>query len=140
MSYTIINPQELGAPKGWNNGMLAAPSGRILFIAGQTGRDDSGEDSRDGFVEQFARALDNILAVLAEAGGKPEDIGRMTVFVTDIDAYRNGLSELGQVWRRRMGRHYPAMTLLGVATLVDPHALVEIEATAVLEQGNVRGS
>ena len=83
---------------------------------------------------QFGLALDNTLAVVRAAGGTPSDIGRMTVFVTDIDAYRASLPELGALWRPRMGRHYPAMALMEVTRLVDERALVEIEATALLQE------
>jgi NAD(P)-dependent dehydrogenase (short-subunit alcohol dehydrogenase family) len=124
--FTIVNPEELGAPRGWNNGMLARGAGRTLFIAGQTARDAS------GFVSQFDRALGNVLAVLQAAGGEPRDIGRFTIYVTDMTQYRSSLKPLGEVYRRRMGTHYPAMALVEVKSLVDPNALVEIEATAVL--------
>ena len=92
------------------------------------------------FVTQFASALDNILEVLEAAGGEPADIGRMTVFVTDVQVYRDSLRELGEIWRPRMGRHYPAMALLGVTELVDPNAMVEIEATAIIPQGRTAGT
>ncbi len=132
MSYRVINPEDLGAPRGWNNGMLGPAGGRVLFVAGQTAHDRSSRVPEAGFVEQFGRALDNTLAVVREAGGVPADIGRMTVFVTDIEAYRQSLPELGEIWRPRMGRHFPAMALMEVAGLVDERALVEIEATALL--------
>lgn len=132
MSYEIFNPESLGPAKGWNNGMLAPAGGRVLFIAGQTARDASGRVPAVDFVAQFASALDNALEVLRQAGGRPEHVGRMTVFVTDIDAYRDNLRPLGEVWRPRMGRHYPAMALMEVSRLVDPRALVEIETTAVI--------
>ena len=132
MTFDIINPESLGAPKGWNNGMLAPAGGRILFIAGQTGRDASHSVPHAPFADQFGLALKNILAVLKEAGGKPRDIGRMTIFVTDLDAYQKSLRTLGQIYRDQMGRHYPAMSLVRVSELVDDNAVVEIEATAVL--------
>ena len=128
----IINPTELGAPRGWSNGMLAAAGGRMLFIAGQTARDGSGQVPATDFVSQFDRALGNVLAVVHQAGGTPEDIGRFTIYVTDMAQYRASLKPLGEVYRRRMGAHYPAMALVEVTSLVDPQALVEIEATAVL--------
>jgi enamine deaminase RidA (YjgF/YER057c/UK114 family) len=130
--YRIINPAALGAPKGWNNGMLAPADGRILFVAGQTARDATGKVPAVGFVEQFGRALDNVLAVVREAGGGPEHVGRLTIYVTDLNAYRTSLTPLGDVYRRLMGRHYPAMALVQVTGLVDPNAVVEIEATAVV--------
>jgi NAD(P)-dependent dehydrogenase (short-subunit alcohol dehydrogenase family)/enamine deaminase RidA (YjgF/YER057c/UK114 family) len=130
--FAIVNPEELGAPRGWNNGMLARAGGRTLFIAGQTARDSSGQVPAGDFVSQFDRALGNVLAVLREAGGEPGDIGRFTIYVTDLAQYRASLEPLGEVYRRRMGTHFPAMALVEVTSLVDPQAAVEIEATAVL--------
>jgi NAD(P)-dependent dehydrogenase (short-subunit alcohol dehydrogenase family) len=128
----IINPEELGAPRGWSHGMLAQAGGRMLFIAGQTARDGSGRVPASDFVSQFDRALGNVLAVLREAGGRPEDIGRFTIYVTDMAQYRASLKPLGEVYRRQMANHFPAMALVEVKSLVDPQAVVEIEATAVL--------
>jgi len=130
--YDIINPEALGAPRGWNNGMVARAPGRMLFIAGQTARDDSGKVAEADFVSQFDRALANVLTVLRAAGGTPEDIGRLTIYITDVGRYRGNLKPLGEVYRRLMGRHYPAMALVEVKSLVDERAMVEIEATAVL--------
>jgi NAD(P)-dependent dehydrogenase (short-subunit alcohol dehydrogenase family) len=130
--FAIINPEELGAPRGWNNGMLAQAAGRVLFIAGQTARDGSGHVQASDFVSQFDRALGNVLAVLRQAGGEPRDLGRLTIYVTDMARYRASLKPLGEVYRRRMGTHFPAMALMEVKSLVDRQAVVEIEATAVL--------
>ena len=132
MTFAIFNPESLGTPRGWNNGMLAPAGGRVLFVAGQTARDGSGAELPDGFVEQFEATLANILAVVREAGGTPEDIGRFTIYVADIEAYRSSLKALGTAYRNQMGHHFPAMALVAVAALVDPTAQVEIEATAVL--------
>jgi NAD(P)-dependent dehydrogenase (short-subunit alcohol dehydrogenase family) len=128
----VVNPEALGAPRGWSNGMLAPAGARTLFIAGQTARDQSGQVQPGDFVTQFDRTLGNVLTVLRQAGGEPEDIGRFTIYVTDMAQYRGSLKPLGEVYRRRMGTHYPAMALVEVTSLVDAHALVEIEATAVL--------
>ena len=133
MRFDIVNPDSLGSPKGWNHGMRARAAGRILFVAGQGGWESGTSGEPAGFVEQFGLALDKVLAVVRAAGGKPEDVGRMTVFVTDLAAYRQSLTPLGDVWRARFGRHYPAMALVEVSGLVDRGALVEIEATAVLD-------
>jgi NAD(P)-dependent dehydrogenase (short-subunit alcohol dehydrogenase family)/enamine deaminase RidA (YjgF/YER057c/UK114 family) len=130
---TIINPEELGAPRGWNNGILTRPGGRTLFIAGQTAGDGSGRVPAADFVSQFDRALGNVLTVLRQAGGQPGDIGRFTIYVADMAGYRASLQPLGEVYRRRMGTHYPAMALVQVIGLVDPNAVVEIEATAVID-------
>jgi len=130
--FAIINPEELGAPRGWNNGMLAQAGGRTLFIAGLTARDATGKVPAGDLVSQFDRALGNTLAVLRKAGGEPSDIGRFTIYVTDMAQYRASLKPLGEVYQSRMGTHYPAMALVEVKSLVDPGAVVEIEATAVL--------
>ena len=132
MTFQIINPESLGAPKGWNNGMLAPEGSRILFVAGQAASDSSGAVASVGFVEQFAKALENIITVVKEAGGGPENIGRLMIYVTDMEAYLATRKPLGEAYRGLMGRHYPAMALVEVKGLVDSNALVEIEATAVL--------
>ena len=127
-----INPEELGPPKGWTNGMLAPEGGRILLVAGQDAATTAGIVEEEDFVRQFELALAKTLAVVREAGGDATSIGRMTVYVTDMDAYLESRKALGQVWRARMGRHYPAMALVQVSRLVDPLGKVEIEATAVI--------
>ncbi len=134
MRFEILNPPELGEARGFNNGLLGPAGGRILFIAGQTGRDAEGRIVSDDFATQFAVALDHVLRVVHAAGGRPEDIGRMTIYVTDLAAYRASLRALGIAWRERLGRHYPAVALLEVNDLVDEGAVVEIEATAVLTE------
>ena len=106
--------------------MLAPAGGRVLFVAGQTAPE------RAGLVEQWAGALERVLEVVRAAGGGPEQIGRLTVYVTDRQTYIASLKPLGEVHRRLMGRHFPAMALLEVRGLVDSNAVVEIEATAVL--------
>lgn len=132
MSFQIINPESLGTPRGWNHGLLATGGGRLLFVAGQTASDASGKVTTRGFVEQWERALEKVLTVVREAGGSAEDIGRLTIYVTDLEAYFSSLKHLGEAYRRLMGRHYPAMALVEVKRLVDTDAIVEIEATAVV--------
>lgn len=132
MTYRIINPESLGVPRGWNHGMLAPAGGRVLFVAGQTARDASGAVNVAGFVPQFTRALEGVLAVVREAGGRPEHIGRLNIYVTDLQAYLSSRKALGEAYRGLMGKHYPAMALLEVTGLADEGALVEIEATAVV--------
>lgn len=132
MSYDIINPEDLGAPKGWNNGMLAPRNGRLLFVAGQGASDDTGTVEAADFVTQFTRALRRAIRVVEEAGGRVEHIGRLTIFVSDMDAYRSSLRPLGEAYRGLMGSHYPAMALVEVSRLVDDNAVVEIETTAVI--------
>jgi len=130
--FTIVNPPELGAPRGFAHGLIAPAGGRLLFVAGQTATDDTGHIASDGLAQQFDCALARVLAVVRAAGGQPEHIARMTVYVTSMARYRDSRPALGDVWRRHMGSHYPAMTLVDVRSLVDKDAIVEIEATAVL--------
>jgi len=125
MAFEIINPESLGRPSGWNHGMLGPSSGRMLFVAGQI-------TPVGDFVAQWDGALGRVLAVVSAAGGKPEHVGRMTIFITDRAAYLANLTPLGEVHRKHMGRHYPAMAVVEVKALVDSHALVEIEAVAIL--------
>lgn len=125
----ILQPAGWPAPKGYANGIAAR--GEIIFVGGQIGWDEQGRFPQ-GFVPQVEQALRNILAVLAEAGAGPEHITRMTWYVTDMAAYRASLRELGAAYRRVMGKNFPAMALVQVVSLVEPEALVEIEATAVL--------
>ena len=126
----VIHPEGWKATKGYSAGMLA--EGKQLYIAGQIGWDVQQNFHSDDLIEQFARALDNVLAVLQAAHGKIEDLTEMTVFVTDLEGYRQRYRELGPIWKERLGRHYPAMALIGVAGLVEERALVEIQARAVL--------
>jgi enamine deaminase RidA (YjgF/YER057c/UK114 family) len=126
---TVLQPPSWPRPRGYANGMLG--EGRMVFVAGQVGWDTGGRFA-DGFVAQTAQALRNVLAVLAEAGAGPEHVARMTWYVTDIEAFRTAGKPLGEAWRATMGRHYPAMAVVAVAALVEPAALVEIEATAVV--------
>jgi len=130
--FEVFNPSALGEPSGWNNGLLAPAGGRLLFVAGQTARGPSGRIESPDFAEQFGLVLDHILTVVREAGGEPEHVGRLTIFVADLPAYRASRKEIGEAYRARMGRHYPAMALVEVAALMDEGALLEIEATAVL--------
>lgn len=132
MTFKIVNPEALGEPKGWNNGLLAPKDGRLLFVAGQAGWESEAPGEPPGFVEQFARALDKVLLVVREAGGEADDLARVTIYVTDLAAYRASMKPLGEAWRARMGKHYPAVALLEVKGLVDRGAMVEIEATAVI--------
>ena len=132
MTYAHINPEELGAPKGWTNGMLGPKNGRILFVAGQDAAEPNGEVTTDDFVEQFDIVLAKMLTVVREAGGGPEDIGRMTIFVSDLNAYLEARGDIGPAYRAHMGKHYPAMALVEVKRLLDPRAQVEIEGTTVI--------
>lgn len=126
----VVEVPSWSKPKGYANGIVA--EGRFLSVAGQIGWDTAGKIVSPDLLLQFAQALDNVLAVVAAAGGKPEHVVSMTVFVTDMPAYRACLRELGPVWKARLGRHYPTMALMGVTELVEPGAKVEIVAIAVL--------
>lgn len=130
--FEAINPPALGAPRGFNHGLIVDPRWRLLFVAGQTAATSDGDVLDRTFVGQFTEALDKTLAVVRAAGGSPGNIVRMTIYVTDIEAYRASRSCLNGVWRERMGRHYPAMALVAVTGLVDRDADVEIETTAAL--------
>lgn len=127
-----INPKSLGRPRGYSNGQLTGPDARLLFIAGQIGWDEEQRLVSDDFVEQFERALRNLLAVVLEAGGAPGGVARLVVYVTDKREYAARTAEIGERWRALMGRHFPAMTLVEVKALLEDGAKVEIEGIAVL--------
>jgi enamine deaminase RidA (YjgF/YER057c/UK114 family) len=128
---TIINPEALGQPRGYSNGILFE-GGSVLFIAGQIGWDRDSRIVSDDFADQFAQALGNVLAVVREAGGQPENIGRLLIFVTDKGEYNAQLRAIGSAYRQLMGKHFPAMSLVEVSSLLEPLAKVEIEAIAVI--------
>jgi enamine deaminase RidA (YjgF/YER057c/UK114 family) len=132
MALRFINPKSLGPPRGYANGVLAPRGGTLLFIAGQVGWDESQRIVSDDFVEQFDRALANVIAVVTEAGGTPDQIARLVIYVTDKHEYRARRGEVGQRWRARMGSHFPAMALVEVNGLLEDEARVEIEGVAVL--------
>lgn len=120
-------------PKGYVNGMLTAGKGeRILFVAGQVGWEADETFKSDDFVYQFGKALDNVLDVVRAAGGTPTCVARMTVYVTDLEAYRTSQRALADAWRARFGKHYPTMALLCISSLLEVGGKVEIEATCVL--------
>ena len=125
-----LQPPGWPRPKGYANGISAR--GRLVVTAGVVGWDEQQRFASDDLPGQFAQALRNIVAILAEDGATPEHVVRMTAYVTDIDAYRSSLAEIGAAWKQVIGRHYPAMALVAVSALVEPEALVEIEATAVV--------
>ena len=131
MSFTFINPESLGAPRGYSNGVLA-DAGRLLFIAGQVAWDQQQQIVSEDLVEQFERALDNVITVVTESGGQPEQIARLVIYVIDKAEYRSRMKEIGERYRAHMGRHFPAMVLVEVKSLLEDGAKLEIEATAVL--------
>lgn len=128
----MVQPPHFAKPVGYVNGMVAR--GRTLYVAGQVGWEHDMTFASTELPAQFARALDHILDVVREAGGKPEHIVNLTAYVTDLDAYKRGVKEIGRAWRERMGRHFPAMALVGVAGLVEDGAKVELQAVAVLPE------
>ena len=132
MHFTLINPESLGRPRGYSNGVLCEPGGRLLFVAGQIGWDEKQRIVSEEFVEQFDRALGNLLSVVQEAGGSAAQIARMVVYVTNKREYVEHTRSIGERYRARMGKHFPAMTLVEVKALLEDRAKVEIEATAVL--------
>jgi enamine deaminase RidA (YjgF/YER057c/UK114 family) len=125
----VLQPASWPRPRGYANGIVAA--GETIFLAGQIGWDAGGKFA-EGLANQVGQALTNIVTLLAEAGGEPQHLVRLTWFVTDLRAYRENQSTIGAAYRRVIGKHFPAMSVIGVSQLVEHAALVEIEATAVL--------
>jgi enamine deaminase RidA (YjgF/YER057c/UK114 family) len=132
MGLTTVNPEALGYPRGYSNGVLAPAGGRLLCIAGQVGWDAEQRIVGESFVAQFEQALDNVLAVVREAGGEPEHVASLTLYVIDHREYVAELKAVGEAYRRLMGRWFPAMALVEVRALLETGAKVEIQATAVL--------
>jgi enamine deaminase RidA (YjgF/YER057c/UK114 family) len=132
MTFKLINPASLGSPRGYSNGVLTEAGGRLLFVAGQIAWDDKQTIVSENFVRQFDRALANVIGVVEEAGGKPEQIARLVIYVTNRIEYLEHQRRIGESYRARMGKHFPAMVLVEVKSLLDEHAKVEIEAVAVL--------
>ena len=129
---SILAPRGWKPPIGYSNGIAA--SGTLVFIAGQVGWNEQQQFESDEIVPQFQQALKNVLAVLAEAGGRPAHICRMTAYCCDKPAYLAARRELGRIWRSLMGAHYPAMSMIFVADLLDSPGKIELEATAVIPQ------
>jgi enamine deaminase RidA (YjgF/YER057c/UK114 family) len=132
MSFKLINPEALGAPSGYSNGLLIDGGGKLLFIAGQIAWDQNQKIISDDFVEQFDQALANVVTVLRAAGGEAENIARLVIYVTNKIEYRERAKEVGDSYRKHMGKHFPAMVLVQVAGLLDDRAKVEIEGMAVI--------
>lgn len=127
MSFTLINPGS-----GYSNGLLADAGGKLLFIAGQIAWDQNQQIVSDDFVEQFDRALENVIAVVKAAGGNADNIVRLVIYVTGKIEYRERTRQVGERYRKHMGKHFPAMVLVEVKGLLDDRAKVEIEGMAVL--------
>jgi enamine deaminase RidA (YjgF/YER057c/UK114 family) len=130
MIHDILQPEGWAAPRGYANGIAAR--GRQIYVAGQVAWDAQGRFTSDSFIEQVSQALRNVVAVLAEAGGRPEHLVRLTWYVTSREEYLASLPELGRVYREVLGRNYPAMAAVQVVALMEARAKVEIEATAVI--------
>jgi enamine deaminase RidA (YjgF/YER057c/UK114 family) len=131
MASRILLPPGWAPPIGYANG-IEATAGRIVFIAGQVGWNAQQRFESEDLVPQFEQALKNVLAVLAEAGGAPQHICRLTAYCCDKPAYLAARPELGRIWRRLMGNHYPAMSMIFVSDLLDAPGKIELEATAVI--------
>jgi len=130
MAHQVVNPSIFPKPRGYSNGVMG--QGRLLYIAGQIGWDKDARIVSPDFATQFLQALDNVIGVVREAGGASDHIIKLLVFVTDLDAYRAATTAIGEGWRARLGKYYPAMSLVKVAGLLEPGALVEIEGVALL--------
>jgi enamine deaminase RidA (YjgF/YER057c/UK114 family) len=125
-----LHPPGWAEPRGYANGIVA--EGRLVFVAGQIGWDETATFRTQDFVGQVRQCLINVLAVLAEAAAGPEHVVRMTWYITDREEYLSSLEGMGRVYRELMGRHFPAMTMVEVAALIESEARVEVEATAVV--------
>ncbi len=132
MSFKLINPEALGAPSGYSHGVLADGGGKLLFIAGQIAWDQNKKIVSNDFVEQFDKALANVITVVEAAGGESNNIVRVVVYVTNKHEYLAQTKAVGERYRKHMGKHFPAMVLVQVASLLDDAAKVEIEAMAVI--------
>jgi enamine deaminase RidA (YjgF/YER057c/UK114 family) len=137
MSIETLQPAEWPRPKGYANGMAA--SGRMIFVSGQIGWDGQGQFRSDVLADQVKQALHNIVRVLKEARAEPRHLVRLTWFVLSRDAYLREVREIGAAYREVLGKHFPAMSVVEVRGLVEARALVEIEATAVIPDGEVHG-
>ncbi len=129
MTLERINPDSLGKPSGFSHAVRATDTTRV-YLAGQTALDQSGKIVGDGIVAQFEQALSNLLTALAAAGGAPEHLATVTVFIVDVGDYRTHAREIGAVWRRLAGTEYPAMAGIGIDRLWDEEALVELQGVA----------
>jgi enamine deaminase RidA (YjgF/YER057c/UK114 family) len=131
MTVHHINPKTLTPPVGFSHAVIA--HGTVVFLAGQTAQDTSGQIVGITLLQQFDQALKNLVCALTEAGSRPELLTKVVIYTTDPDGYTGDLHEVGVIWRSVIGRVYPAMTFVGVNRLFDPAALVEVEAYAVVE-------
>jgi enamine deaminase RidA (YjgF/YER057c/UK114 family) len=133
MDSERINPPELGRPSGFSHA-VSVTAGRMVFLAGQLGTGRDGKVVAGGVVAQFEQALANVLTALAAAGGQPQDLVSLTIYLLDVEDYQARGREIGTVWRRLAGTGYPAMAGVGVTRLWDPRALVEIQGIAAVSR------
>jgi enamine deaminase RidA (YjgF/YER057c/UK114 family) len=131
MSHKTINPESLPKPSGFAHGMLA---GNTVFLGGQTALDKDMNIVPGGIVEQFTQAFSNVLTTLREAGGQPEDLVNVTIYLTDVDDYMANGREIGRIWREMAGTQYPAMAGIGVTRLWQKEAMIEIQGIAVIPE------
>ncbi len=133
MKIDLVNPASLAQPKGYTHGVKATGASTLLFLGGQVAWDKEGRlVGENDIIAQFDKALENLLVVVRESGGNPENIVKLNIYVTDKAAYLSGMREAGQAYRKRMGKHFPAMTLVEVRSLYESGAMIEIEGMAVL--------
>ena len=132
MSKKTINPESLPKPSGYAHGILA---GNAVYLGGQTALDGNMEIVPGGIVEQFRQAFSNVLTTLRAAGGQPEDLVSVTIYLTDVDDYIANGREIGRIWREMAGSEYPAMAGIGVTRLWQKEAMIEIQGIAVIQDG-----
>jgi len=131
MSIKKVNPAELASPIGFSHGMVVN-GGTLIFLAGQTALNKKNEIEGNGIIEQFEKVISNLLVVLNEAGGTPDNLVKLNIYAVDPVDYRANAKEIGKIWQKLIGKNYPAMTLVGVTKLWDASALLEIEGVAVI--------
>ncbi|MGY1438637.1 RidA family protein [Streptomyces reniochalinae] len=131
-AVTRVNPAELSPPRGFSHAVTARAGTRLVFLAGQTALDGEGRVAATAFPDQFRIALTNLLAALDACGGEPADLARVTVYTTDVAAYRHHAAHLGRIWHELAGRDYPAMAVIGAVRLWDEDAAIELDGIAVL--------
>jgi enamine deaminase RidA (YjgF/YER057c/UK114 family) len=130
-THRLVNPDSLPPPRGYSHAVVAAGTGTVVALAGQTGHHADGS-IEENLVGQFDQAAWNVVEALRAAGGSPEHLVQLLIFVTDVAGYRASREQIGEAYRRHLGRHFPAMALLGVSELVDPRAKVELVGLAVV--------
>ncbi|GAA1100063.1 MAG: RidA family protein [Nocardiopsis sp. BM-2018] len=137
--HTLVNPPELGPTPGFSHAVVPAP-GRAVHLAGQIASGPGGTLVARDLPDQFGVALDNVVTALRACGGAPEHLVSLTIYTTDVPGYRSAAREIGRAYRARLGRHYPAMALLGVTDLFEPGALVELVGAAVIPDSGPGGT